>query len=584
MIRRLLLPLNRLQRKVVNTILVMVVVPMLVAGMLASEWVSSNFEARLQSWIEDASPAGETWLRAYQNDAIMLGRVLADDPDFVAGLDRGAHMGTMKQPVARIAKELNVSIMQVYTAQQILLYTSMPIRLNALWELGQTQAVMKVVQKKKDLLAAVGITPVPRQGKPRYYLVLGGLLNNDFISELNQLTGLKSRLYYREGARFFDVFTQPGQVTELKELSKESMRRMVKEKKTYYSQHAEGNHFRGVYTPVVDSAGRVEAILFSGLERRGFEELLTNRLLLFASITLLGVAISVAVGVFLSRLVVRPVELLRNGVMQLSAQNFNAAVPVISDDEVGDLAKAFNAMAVRLRDARDAQQQNFQKDKLVALGELSAALAHEIRNPIGVINASAALLDKPGQTPEKQAELTRMIREESARVSHLVQDFLQISRYRKPKFALIDPAVPMERALATALAGRDNVRVEKSLQHDGAHIQADPGLLQQAWGNIFTNAIQAMGAKGGALRVETHLEHGMISLSVEDSGPGIPPDIMPRLFEPFFTTKDEGTGLGLSIANTLTDANGGRLEVQTPEHGGARFAMWFPVQEERAES
>jgi signal transduction histidine kinase len=561
----------------------MVVVPMLVAGMLASEWVSSNFEARLQRWIEESAPAGKTWLRAYQNDAVMLGRVLADDPDFVAALDRGGHMGTMKQPVERIAKELNVSIMQVYSAQQILLYTSMPIRLNVLWEPGQTQAVMKVVQKKKDLLAAVGITPVPRQGKPRYYLVLGGLLNNDFIDELNQLTGLTSRLYYREGARFFDVFTTPGKVTELKELSKESMQRMLKDKKPFYSQHAEGNRFRGVYTPVVDSAGRVEAILFSGLERRGFEELLTNRLLLFASITLLGVAISAAVGIFLSRLVVRPVELLRNGVMQLSTQNFSASVPVTSDDEVGDLAKAFNAMAMRLRDARDEQQQRFQKDKLVALGELSAALAHEIRNPIGVINASAALLDKPGQTAEKQAELTRMIREESARVSHLVQDFLQISRYRKPNFTTIDPVVPMERALATALAGRDNVQVEKSLRHDGAQILADPGLLQQAWGNIFTNAIQAMGENGGTLRIETHLEHGMVSLAVEDSGPGIPADIMPRLFEPFFTTKDQGTGLGLSIANTLTDANGGRLEVQTPERGGARIAMWFPVQTERAE-
>lgn len=582
MIRRLL-PLNRLQRKVVNTILVMVVVPMLVAGMLASEWVSSNFEERLQRWIEDSAPAGQTWLRAYQSDAVMLGRVLADDPDFVHALDRGGNMGTMKQPVARIAKELNVSILQVYTAQQNLLYTSMPIRMNVLWELGQTQAVMKVVQKKKDLLAAVGITPVPRQGKPRYYLVLGGLLNNDFINELNQLTGLTSRLYYREGARFFDVFTQPGKVMELKELSKEAMQRMVKNKKPYYSQRAEGNHFRGVYTPVADSEGRVEAILFSGLERRGFEELLTNRLLLFASITLLGVAISIAVGVFLSRLVVRPVELLRNGVMQLSAQNFNAAVPVISDDEVGDLAKAFNAMALRLRDARDEQQQLFQKDKLVALGELSAALAHEIRNPIGVINASAALLDKPGQTPTKQAELTRMIREESARVSHLVQDFLQISRFRKPSFVSIDPAVPMERALATSLADRENVQIEKSLRHDGAHILADPGLLQQAWGNIFTNAIQAMGDNGGTLHIESHLEHGMVSLAVEDSGPGIPPDIMPRLFEPFFTTKDQGTGLGLSIANTLADANGGRLEVQAPEYGGARFAMWFPVQEEQVE-
>ena len=576
---RRLITLNRLQRKVVNTILAMVVIPMLAAGLLASEWVSSNFEERLQHWIEDSAPAGETWLRAYQNDAIMLGRVLADDPEFVAALDRGGYVGTMKQPVANIAKELNVSIMQVYTAQQILLFTSMPIRLNVLWEPGQTQAVMKVVQKKKDLLAAVGITPVPRQGKPRYYLVLGGLLNSDFISELNQLTGLTSRLYYREGARFFDVFTNPGQVTELKDLPKEVMRHMLKDKKPYYSPHAEGNRFRGVYTPVVDSQGRVEAIMFSGIERRGFEELLTNRVLLFALITLLGVFISALVGVFLSRVVVRPVEHLRNGVMQLAAQNFNATVPVTSDDEVGDLAKAFNAMAVRLREARDEQQQRFQKDKLAALGELSASLAHEIRNPIGVINTSAALLDK-AETAAKRAELTRMIREESARVGCLVQDFLQLSRHRQPEFSLVDPALPMERALAAAVAGHDNVRVEKSLGHDGTLIRADAGLLQQAWGNILTNAVQAMGDAGGELRIESRVSDHMVELAVEDSGPGIPPEIMPRLFEPFFTTKEQGTGLGLSIANSLIEANGGRLEVTPPQRGGARFAMHFPIQEQ----
>jgi signal transduction histidine kinase len=283
------------------------------------------------------------------------------------------------------------------------------------------------------------------------------------------------------------------------------------------------------------------------------------------------------VGTFLSRVVVRPVEHLRNGVMQLSAQNFNATVPATSDDEVGDLAKAFNAMAVRLREARDEQQQRFQKDKLAALGELSASLAHEIRNPIGVINTSAALLDK-AETAEKRSALTRMIREESARVATLVQDFLQLSRHRQPEFALIDPAAPMERALAAAVAGRGNVRVEKALAHDGTMIRGDAGLLQQAWGNILTNAVQAMGEKGGELRVESRVSDHMVELAVEDSGPGIPPEIMPRLFEPFFTTKEQGTGLGLSIANSLIEANGGRLEVKPPQRGGARFAVHFPIQ------
>jgi signal transduction histidine kinase len=575
--RRFLFPLNRLQRKVVNTILVMVVVPMLVAGIVAAEWVSSNFEDRLQRWIEDSARVGETWLRAYQNDAVMLGGVLADDPEFVAALE-GGDMTVIKQPVARIARELGISFMQVYTAQQILVYTSMPVRMQTLWEPGQSQAVMRVAEKKKNLLAAVGITGIPRHSKPHHYLVLGGVLNEDFISELNQLTGLKTRLYYREGARYYDILSRPGHVSELKDLPKEAMRRLQKDKKPYYSTSAEEGHYRGQYTPVVDSAGRVEAILFSGLERRGFEELLTNRLLLFVSIMLVGVLVSVLVGVFLSRIVVRPVEHLRNGVMQLSAQNFNTTVPVMSDDEVGDLARAFNAMANRLRVARDEQNQTFQKDKLASLGELSASLAHEIRNPIGVINTSAALLEK-AETPQKRAELTRMIREESARVGSLVQDFLQLSRFRQPALTRLDPMMPVERALAAAIAGHDNVRVEKSLQHDGALILGDPGLLQQAWSNILTNAVQAMGPDGGELRIESSVSDHMVELTVEDSGPGISPEIMPRLFEPFFTTKEQGTGLGLSIANTLVEASGGRLEVQSPRHRGARFAMHFPIQE-----
>jgi len=367
-------------------------------------------------------------------------------------------------------------------------------------------------------------------------------------------------------------------VKELKHVPPDGMQALEKKKKPYYSTTAEDGHFRGQYTPVVDSRGRVEAILFTGLERRGFDEVITNRVVLFAGITLMGIAVGVLAGVFLSRLVVRPVEHLRNGVMQLSAQNFNATVPVTSDDEVGDLAKAFNAMAVRLREARDRQQQVFQKDKLVSLGELSASLAHEIRNPVGVINTSAALLEK-ADNPEKRAELVRMIREESARVGNLVQDFLQLSRYRQPNFTHVDPAAPLERALTSALAGHDEVTAESSFQHGETEILADAGLLQQAWMNILTNAVQAMGPGGGMLRIESKIDDHMVELAVEDSGPGIPPDIMPRLFEPFFTTKEQGTGLGLSIANTLIEVNGGRLEVQPPKRGGARFAMHFPIQE-----
>ena len=575
-----LLKLGRLQRKVLLVISVIVIVPMLVAGWLAAEWVSISFEKRLEQWIIEAARANQNWLQAYQNDAVMLGRVLADDAGFVANVERSP-AEAIPLPVQRISQELSINLIQLYTPDKKLVYSSMPVKVSALWERGQTEAVLKVVTRQQTMLAAVGITPIPRRGTPRYYLVLGSLLGQDFTDELAQLTGLKARLYYREGKKYYDLFSSPGKIIALENLPPAALTRLEKSKKTFYSLEAENGQFRGLYTPIVDPTGRVEAIMFSGLERRGVQEVLTNRVTLFLSISLLGVVIGGLAGLLLSRLVVRPLQYLRNGVMQLAGQNFNANVPITSDDELGDLAKAFNAMAARLREARDEQAQRFQKDKLSAMGELSAALAHEIRNPIGIINTSAALLDKPDYTPEKKAELTRMIREESLRVANLVQDFLQLSRHRQPNFAVIDPAQPLERALELALAGATAVTVHKTFQHHDAKIQADAGLLQQAWGNIFTNALQAMSGKERIFWISSGVEDGRVYLSVEDNGPGVPAEIMPRLFEPFFTTKEQGTGLGLTIAYTLAEANGGRLEALPPEGNGARFVMWFPVIEER---
>lgn len=572
------LRLGQLQRKVLGVISVIVIVPMLAAGWLAAEWVSTSFEQRLEQWITDAARANQSWLQAYQNDAVMLGRVLADDRKYVATIERQPDE-SIPAPVRRIAQELGINVIQLYTPQQKLIYSSLPIEMQSLWEVGQTEAVLKVVRKKKSMLAAVGITPVPRRGPTRYYLVLGSLLGQDFTDELAKLTGLKTRLYHREGKNYFDVYSKLGEEISLKHLPSPTLARLEKDKKPIYSVEAENGEFRGLYMPIVDSTGRVEAIMFSGLERRGFQEVLTNRAALFGWIALLGVVIGGLTGLLLSRLVVRPLEYLRNGVIQLAGQNFNATVPIRSDDELGDLAKAFNAMAARLREARDEQIQRFQKDKLTAMGEVSAALAHEIRNPLGVINTSAALLEKTEDDPKKRAELIRMIREESVRVSSLVQDFLQLSRHRQPVLKPIDPVEPMERALALALAGRKNIRVHRAFDHDEAHIRADAGLLQQAWTNLYTNALEAMSGNGGELWLTTSVEADQVRLILEDSGPGIPPEIMPRLFEPFFTTKEQGTGLGLTIAYTITEANGGRLEALARKRQGARFAMEFPVHE-----
>lgn len=571
---------GRLQRKVQFIISAIVVVPMLVAGWLAAEWVSTSFEKRLEVWIADAARANLNWLQAYQTDASMLGRVLADDPSYVPGITLYPDI-TLPTPVTRIAKELGLNFIQVYSPDAKLLYSSTPLRLQTTWETGQTEAVLKVGEAKnsKSMLVAVGITPVPRKGKAEYYLVVGSLIDEGFANELAQLTGLTTRIYYREGRDYFDLYSDPAKPAALSISGANAIRRIEAERKPYYDVRAEGGEYRGVYTPIVDTTGRVEAIMFSGLERRTFQDLLTNRVALFFWIALLGIVIGAATGMVVSRFVLKPIAYLRDGVMQLAGRNYDARVPIESDDELGDLAKAFNAMAAQLCAARDEERQRFQRDKLAAMGEISAALAHEIRNPIGVINTSAAMLDKAELDPTKKAELTRMVREESVRVAALVQDFLDLSRHRRPALESIDPGVPLERALNAGVAGHEAIVVRRELGHDGARIRADAGLLQQAWSNIVTNAVQALGAaRGGELRVTSRRENGEVVVAVEDNGPGIPADVMPRLFEPFFTTKERGSGLGLTIAYNLVEANGGRLEATSGARGGARFVMRFPVE------
>jgi signal transduction histidine kinase len=575
---------GRLQRKVLLIISAIVVIPMLVAGWLAAEWVSTNFEKRLEAWIVEVARANQNWVIAYQTDAAMLCRVLADDPVYVPELVSDPE-ATLPTPVANIAQELGLSLIQIYSVRGKLLYSSIPVQVQSQWEPGQTGAVLRVVRDGRSMLAAVGITPVPREGKPRYHLVVGSLLGKDFANELAQLTGLSTRIYYRDGPAYYDLFSDPDQPMGLQLPGDNALRRLEVERKPYYSVNAENGEYRGVYTPLVDSTGRVEAVMFSGLERRTVQDLLTNRIALFFWIALLGVIIGGLTGWLLSRLVLKPIAYLRHGVLQLAGRNYNANVPIHTDDELGDLAKAFNAMATRLRAAHSEEQRRFQRDKLAAMGELSAALAHEIRNPIGVINTSAAMLDKPGLDNEKKTELMRMLREESMRVARLVQDFLQLSRHRPPKLEMIDPALPLERALAASLAGNDTITVHRDFQHGSACIQADLALLQQAWNNIFVNSLDAMAHTVGAeLRLTSRIEERNVFLAVEDNGPGIAAEILPRLFEPFFTTKTSGTGLGLSIAYSLVEANGGQLEALPPTRGGARFVMQFPVSEASLEA
>lgn len=561
---------KRLQRRVQATVALLVVVPMLVTGLLTAAWVTSRMDDTIAHWLRDAARLNLDWLAGLHHNgqlyADLLDELVADRWDDTTAL--------APRQLTPLAAELGVGFVQLYDLDGRLVASSRPVKMDFTPEPGHHQKVVHVADGGRSQLAALTVEHVPRSGTPRYRLVVGVEFDKPLLQKLGQLSGLKTRLFYPQGGDFAKAFSEDASAPLRLRLPAEAFDRLTA-RQDWFSPDAEDGQYWGYYSPVADSAGRVEAVLFSGLPRRGGAALLSDQGALSVAIVLLGACVGGLLGWGLSRLVARPVEELRDGVLRVSSQDFQTALPVRGHDELADLARAFNTMAQSLRAARDEQLHQFQRDKIAALGELSLALAHEIRNPLGVMASAAQLLDRADDKPERRRELTAMIQEESARIDALLRDFQQLARHRRPEFAPLDPAAPLDAALRLQLAARPEVKVHGDYHHGRAHIDGDAELLQQAWKNLVKNALEALGDTPAVLRPRTWIEGDQVVVALEDNGPGVPLEQVHKLFEPFHTTKEHGSGLGLTLASTLVEACDGRLEYAPGKLGGALFMMKF---------
>lgn len=241
--------------------------------------------------------------------------------------------------------------------------------------------------------------------------------------------------------------------------------------------------------------------------------------------------------------------------------------------------------AARLEEKERLERELHQNERLASMGRMVAGVAHEIRNPLGIIRSSAELLLKrSGDGEDLNSRILRAIFEESKRLSQIVTDFLDYARPKQPKQEPVDLAKVLNQVLGflESESGKHQVAVERAFE-PGLLVTGDKDLLYRAFYNIFTNALQAMNGPG-RIRIEGRSENGRHVVGFSDTGPGFAPDALPRLMDPFFTTKDSGTGLGLTIVNNIIKSHQGQLLFENAPQGGATVLVSIPAREPEPEA
>jgi two-component system NtrC family sensor kinase len=310
----------------------------------------------------------------------------------------------------------------------------------------------------------------------------------------------------------------------------------------------------------------------------------------FLAVTFTGAVGAMGLSYVMARPITRSLEQLVAASSDVARGNFEATVDISTNDEFEDLAESFNTMAAALRE-RDAQLKEMaenrvrKSERLAIVGQLAAGVAHELNNPLqGIVTYSLLMLeDMPDGDPNR--EMLQTIVTQAERCTKIVRGLLDFSRQKKSYKKPCDVTLVVDECLSLVehQALFHNIAIERSFAEDLPDVVMDPAQIEQVLMNLIMNAAEAMEGEGLLRITVTHLRpQDMVAISVQDTGPGIPPGDLQKVFVPFFTTKEagQGVGLGLAISYGIVEEHGGTITVESEVGLGTTFTVRLPVKVE----
>jgi two-component system NtrC family sensor kinase len=347
------------------------------------------------------------------------------------------------------------------------------------------------------------------------------------------------------------------------------------------------------YRPGGGQAGGFRYVLLSSYEQR-MRTLATTRVTLLA-VSLVGVLVSGLVVWFLIRRITQPLLVLRDSAEAVGGGDFTRRITRFSNDECGEVAEAFNRMTENLQASRaeveaavnklkTTQAQLLQSEKLSAVGQFVAGVAHELNNPLTTVIGFSDLLQLTDADPKRKTQLEH-IAKAATRCQKIVHSLLGFSRQHEPERTLVHLHEIVDAVVEIVAYDMraNNVTLQREYTPDLPPIMGDSHLLQQVILNIVSNARQALEGfrRDGVITLRTGTDGQIVWLRIKDNGPGIRRESLSRIFDPFYTTKPQGkgTGLGLSLSYGIIQEHRGRIYAESEPGEGAEFIIELPAAE-----
>ena len=506
-------------------------------------------------------------------------------------LNHGADLSSYVNAASEIAEEHQLGLLEFLAADGTVISSAQwPARFNYKTELpagAPQQPFLQAEELPEGWTVGLLAERAVKIGDQPLYVVGGQRLDERFLASLPLPAGTRVLLYRKLQAGFTPqgLVDQQGPVANGEKLA-EIVQRVLETGATqnatirWTSDAADSESFQAV--PLRGAGGEVVGALLLGSSRRALVESERHIRNLGLALGGLGILLAIVLSGWAAARVTRPVEQLAEAARQVAAGNWDARVEVESEDEVGELAEAFNRMT---RELIEHRERLVQAERVAAWRELARRLAHELKNPLFPLQVTVENLVRarevaPQQFDEVFRESTQTLLAEIANLKAIVGRFSDFSKMPQPQLQRVEVnelvsgvGKLFEPQLKAAAKGEIALKME--LGADAGAIEADPELLHRALSNLVLNAIDAMTGPG-TIALRTRGGERSAKIEVSDTGAGLTPEEQARIFTPYYTSKQHGTGLGLAIVQSVVSDHSGKITVESSPGRGTTFMMELP--------